>query len=126
LQDASNKVHLLRKELDFNQELADSLEELQVVSSLLDSAQDAASQDELLESLGKLDSARKGMTRLDGFENTRVSGLLHRRASQLRDLLMGEFLSAWNKNIVVDSQERRIWIFSQARGEQMSQVHGLF
>lgn len=109
-------MHLLRKELDFNQTLADSLEELQVVSGLLDSAQDAASQDELLESLEKFDSARKGMTRLDAFENTRVAGLLHRRASQLRDLLTEEFLNAWNKNIVVDSQERRIWIFSQAKG----------
>lgn len=122
MKDASNKVHLLRKELEFNQTLADTLEELQVVSGLLDSAQDAASEDELLESLGKLDNARKGLDRLDTFEKTRFTGLLRRRASQLRDLLAGMFLNAWNKNIAVDSQERRIWIFSHAKGVQVSHV----
>lgn len=120
VEDASNKVNLLNRELDFNQTLADTLEQLQIVSGLLDSAQEAASQDALLESLDKLDNARRVISQLEAYENTRFAGLLQRRANQLKELLSGKLLDVWNKSVVYDHQGRRITIHSQTTNSPLT------
>ena len=116
VEDTSNKVNLLRKELDFNETLADTLEQLQIVSGLLDSAQDAVFQDELLESLEKLDNARSVMMQLEAYDNTRFAGILKRRANQLQELLGGKLLDIWSKSIVCDYDNRKLTIHSNLIG----------
>lgn len=113
-------MHLLTSELDFNQTLADTLEQLQIVSGLLDSAQEAAYQDELPQSLDKLENARKGTDQLEAFGNTRFVGLLQRRANQLKELLSGKLLDVWNKSVVCDPKERRATVYTHPADSQLS------
>lgn len=110
----------MKKELDFNETLADTLEQLQIVSGLLDNAQEAASQDELPQSLEKLENARKVTDQLEAFGSTRFVGLLQRRASQLKELLSGKLLDAWNKSVICDSKERRVTLHTHPEDSQLS------
>ena len=120
VEDTSKKVNLLKKELDFNETLAGTLEQLQVVSGLLDSAQDAASEDELLQSLEKLDNAQGAMRQLETYESTRFAGVLQRRATQLQELLCGKLLDVWSKSIVCDYNDGKLTINSQPVGSPLS------
>jgi centromere/kinetochore protein ZW10 len=113
-------VHLLKSELDFNQTLADTLEQLQIASGLLDGAQEAAYQDELPQSLEKLENARKVTDQLEVFRNTRFVGLLQRRANQLKELLSGKLLDVWNKSVVCDPKERRVTVYTHPADSQLS------
>ncbi|KAF2435010.1 hypothetical protein EJ08DRAFT_580829 [Tothia fuscella] len=120
VEDATSKVELLRKELDFNVTLADTLEQLQIISGLLDGSQNAASEGDLAESLEKLGNAQKVIDQLDSFENTRFAGLVERRASQLRELLVAKVQEYWHGMVKYSSAERRITILNDMTGESGS------
>jgi centromere/kinetochore protein ZW10 len=115
--DASSKVELLRKELDFNVTLADTLEQLQIISGLLDSAQNAASEGSLSQSLEKLGNAHKIIGQLDSYENTRFAGLVQRRASQLKESLVAKVQSFWQSMVVLNHAHREITILDAIPGE---------
>jgi centromere/kinetochore protein ZW10 len=120
VKDASSKVDLLRKELDFNVTLAGTLEQLQIISGLLDGAQNAASEGELSDSLEKLGNARKVIDQLDSFENTRFAGLVQRRATQLRDILVGRVQEYWHGMVKFTPAERNVTIHGELKGEVRS------
>jgi centromere/kinetochore protein ZW10 len=113
-------VELLRKELDFNVTLADTLEQLQIISGLLDSAQNAASEGSLSQSLEKLQDAQKIIGQLDSYENTRFAGLVQRRASQLKELLVGRVQDYWHAMVIFSSAKREITILNDLPGEIVS------
>ncbi|RDI79972.1 hypothetical protein Vi05172_g10066 [Venturia inaequalis] len=109
-QDASSKVDLLKRELDYNVTLGHVIEQLQVAIGLLDAAQDFTLQKELLEALKKLAEARRVTTQLDTFENARFAGLVQRREAQMRELLGAKIAEYWNALIKVDASEGEIVI----------------
>jgi centromere/kinetochore protein ZW10 len=115
--DASSKVELLRKELDFNVTLADTLDQLQIISGLLDSAQNAASEGALEQSLQKLGDAHKIIGQLDSYENTRFAGLVQRRASQLKESLVAKVQTFWQSMVVLNHANREITILSDLPGK---------
>jgi protein transport protein DSL1/ZW10 len=116
-EDASSKVELLKRELDYNVTLGDVIEQLQVATGLLDAAQDLTSQRALLEALKKLAEARGVTTQLDTFENARFAGLVQRRESQIRELLGAKIIECWNALIKADASEGEIVINAELKGE---------
>ena len=121
--DAANKVDLLRKELDFNETLAGTLETLQVVAGLLDSVQNAMGEDErdLSKSLGKLEEAQRTLGGLDGFKNMRFAGLLEKRTGQIKERLVEEILGCWNSLVVVDTDQQSITVLQEKEGKPLTQ-----
>jgi centromere/kinetochore protein ZW10 len=114
--DASSKVELLRKELDFNVTLADTLEQLQIISGLLDNAHNAAAEGSLSQALEKLGGANKIITQLDSYENTRFAGLVQRRASQLKESLVARVQDYWHAMVTLNSSKREITILNDLPG----------
>jgi centromere/kinetochore protein ZW10 len=115
--DASSKVELLRKELDFNVTLADTLEQLQIISGLLDNAHNAATEGLLSQSLEKLGGANRIIAQLDSYENTRFAGLVQRRASQLKETIVARVQDYWHTMITLNSAKREITILNELPGE---------
>lgn len=115
-EDASSKVGLLKRELDYNVTLGDVIEQLQVATGLLDAAQDLTSQRALLEALKKLAEARAVTTQLDTFENARFAGLVQRREAQIRELLGAKIIECWNVLIKADASKGEVIINSQIQG----------
>lgn len=115
-EDASSKVELLKRELDYNATLGGVIEQLQVTTGLLDAAQDLTSQRALLEALKKLAEARGVTTQLDTFENARFAGLVQRREAQIRELLGSKIVECWNAMIKADASEGEIVINTELKG----------
>lgn len=115
-EDASNKVELLKRELDYNVTLGDVIEQLQVATGLLDAAQDLTSQRALLEALKKLAEARRVTTQLDTFENARFAGLVQRREAQIREILGAKIVECWNVLLNADASEGEIAINTELKG----------
>jgi centromere/kinetochore protein ZW10 len=110
VKDALSRVALLRKELEYNTSLADMIEQLQIISGLLENAHDSASQNELLGALEKLCDARKCMARLGCFENNRFCGIIQRRETQIRDLLVSKIVGCWSELVVTNQPARQVTI----------------
>ncbi|KAF2405634.1 hypothetical protein EJ06DRAFT_32354 [Trichodelitschia bisporula] len=117
--DATSKIDLLRKELDFNNALATTFNQLQSAWDLLASVGD---NDALLESLTRLETAQRVVGELDGFDNTQFAAILQRRASQVRGLLVTKALGCWNTMVVADAEARTITISQQADGMALQEV----
>lgn len=108
VQDATSKVSLLYSEIAYNESLAQVVEQLRDISTLLDSAQDAAVHGHVIHALERLEDANAAWKKLGAFENTRVVGVLKTRADQLRSAIVENTTESWNGLIAVDSAERRI------------------
>ncbi|TLD39152.1 hypothetical protein E2P81_ATG00139 [Venturia nashicola] len=119
-EDTSNKVDLLKRELDYNVTLGDVIEQLQVATGLLDAAQDLTSQRELLEALKKLAEARRVTTQLDSFENARFAALVQRREAQIRELLGAKIVECWNALIKADASEGEFVINTELTDKEHS------
>ncbi|OCK75915.1 hypothetical protein K432DRAFT_446386 [Lepidopterella palustris CBS 459.81] len=110
VEDAASKVRLLENELVFNETLVEIVEQIQTISELLENAQDAAVQDQVIQALDKLEEADEAMAHLGTFENTRVVGLLQSRANQLRAAIVENATECWNALLLTDSAEHRVTI----------------
>ncbi|QDS67434.1 hypothetical protein FKW77_000331 [Venturia effusa] len=112
-EDASSKVELLKRELDYNVTLGHVIEQLQAVMRLLDAAQHLTSRRALLEALKKLSEARRFTTQLDIFENARFAGLVQRREARIRELLGSKVVECWAALIKADASEGQVVINTQ-------------
>lgn len=108
VQDAEAKVRLLESEISYNKSLVGVVEQLQDISSLLESAQDAAVRSRIKHALEKLEDAETAFKRLSPFDNIRVVGLLKARSAQLRSAIVENVTESWNGLIVVEFSERKI------------------
>lgn len=114
--DASSKATLLKNELAFNDTLQATLERIKQASDLLDKAQDATVEQNIIEALDTLKMADDYIVHLGPFRDTRVAAVLHKRASQLRDTLAGSSLETWNLLIAVDVSKKCVTIKNEADG----------
>ncbi|KAF2242557.1 hypothetical protein BU26DRAFT_466911 [Trematosphaeria pertusa] len=108
VQDAATKVSFLHSEIAYNESLVQVVEQLQDISTLLESAQNAAVQGHVMHALERLEDADAAFKRLGPFENTRVVGLLKSRAEQLRSAITENLKELWNALIIIDPAEREV------------------
>ncbi|KAF2003469.1 WD40 repeat-like protein, partial [Amniculicola lignicola CBS 123094] len=106
--DAASKVSFLYSEIAYNESLVHVVQQLQDISTLLESASDAAVHGNVMHALERLEDADAAFTRLGPFGNTRVVGVLRNKQKQLRDAVEENTKEHWNALIIVDPTERRI------------------
>ncbi|KAF1974030.1 hypothetical protein BU23DRAFT_505803 [Bimuria novae-zelandiae CBS 107.79] len=115
VQDAVSKVSFLHSEIAYNESLVQVVEQLKDISTLLESAQEAAVCSHILHALERLEDAHGAFRRLGPFENTRVVGLLNTKADQLRSAIVENVTGIWNNLISVNTSDRRIILREQAK-----------
>lgn len=101
-------MSLLHSEIAYNESLAQVVEQLRDISSLLDSAQDAAVSGNVMYALQTLDDAEGAFARLGPFETTRVVGVLRNKEEQLRKAIVETVTESWNGLIAVDNTNHKI------------------
>jgi centromere/kinetochore protein ZW10 len=101
-------VSFLYSEIAYNETLVQVVEQLQDISTLLDSAKHAAVYSHILHALERLEDADGAFQRLGLFENTRAVGLLKARSADLRSAIVESVTETWNALVVVDTTEKRV------------------
>ncbi|KAL5448743.1 hypothetical protein PMIN07_000622 [Paraphaeosphaeria minitans] len=117
VQDAATKVSFLHSEIAYNESLVQVVEQLQDISTLLESAQDAAVRSHILHALERLEDADGAFKRLGPFENTRVVGLLKTRSGQLRSAIVENVTETWHSLLLVNPAERKITLKDEIERE---------
>lgn len=108
VQDAATKVSFLHSEIAYNDSLVHVVEQLQDISTLLESAQDAAVHNHIIHALERLEDADHAFKRLGSFESTRVVGLLKTKSGQLRSAIVENITETWHSLLLVNTAERKI------------------
>ncbi|ENI05989.1 hypothetical protein COCC4DRAFT_167680 [Bipolaris maydis ATCC 48331] len=108
VQDAASKVSLLHTEIAYNESLVQTVEQLRDISTLLDSAQNAAVNGHVLHAISTLEDADDAFKRLGPFMTTRVVGVLRNKQEQLKKALVETVIDSWNGLISVDSAMHKI------------------
>ena len=117
VQDAASKVSLLHTEIAYNESLARVVEQLKDISTLLESAQDAAVHKHILHALERLEDAEGAFKSLGPFENTRAVGLLKTKADQLKSAIVENITELWNSLVVVNAVDRKVTLRNEVEGE---------
>lgn len=108
VQDAASKLSLLHSEIAYNEKLAQVVEQLRDISTLLDSAQNAAVHGHVMHALNTLEDAEGAFKRLGPFEATRVVGVLKHKEEQLKKALVETVTESWNGLVSVDNTTHTI------------------
>jgi centromere/kinetochore protein ZW10 len=103
VQDAASKVSLLHTEIAYNESLAQAVGQLRDISTLLDSAQNAAVHGHVMHAIQTLEDANGAFKRLGPFETTRVVGVLKNKEEQLNKSIIETVTESWNSLISVDN-----------------------
>ncbi|KAF2441004.1 hypothetical protein P171DRAFT_446921 [Karstenula rhodostoma CBS 690.94] len=117
VQDAATKVSFLHSEIAYNESLVQVVEQLRDISTLLESAQDAAVHSHILHALERLEDADGAFKRLGPFETTRVVGLLKTRSGQLRSAIVENVTETWHSLLLVNTAERKITLREEVERE---------
>lgn len=120
VKDAGNKVKLLQEEVAYTQSVADTLEQLQICSGLLDNAKGALVEKDISLAAEKLGQANAGIKQLDQYQNSRFAGILQKRASQIKEELTARVWTEWNLLIQVHASDRKITIVDNAEQALLS------
>jgi centromere/kinetochore protein ZW10 len=108
-------------EIAYNENLMQVVEQLQDISALLESAQDAAVHSRTLHALERLEDADGAFKRLGPFEHIRVVGLLKARSGELRSAIVENVTESWNGLIMVDAGKKRVTLKEEI--EQEATIH---
>jgi centromere/kinetochore protein ZW10 len=108
VQDAASKVSLLHTEIAYNESLARVVEQLRDISTVLDSAQEAAVQGHIIHALERLEDADGAFKNLGSFESTRAVGVLRTKEDQLKKAIIETVTDSWNGLVDVDSANNKI------------------
>ena len=114
--DASAKVHLLKDEVAFNENLASTLQQIQDLRHTLDVGQDFQQTDRLADAVSSLKEAEGQLSSLHGCENTRLAGLMRARVTDFREVLGARLTELWNTLICVDPKASTISINQETLG----------
>jgi centromere/kinetochore protein ZW10 len=117
VQDAATKVSFLHSEIAYNESLVQVVEQLKDISTLLESAQDAAVRNHILHALERLEDADGAFKRLGPFENTRVVGLLKAKSGQLRSAIVENVTETWHSLLLINTTERKITLKDEVERE---------
>ncbi|KAF2033817.1 WD40 repeat-like protein [Setomelanomma holmii] len=108
VQDAASKVSLLHTEIAYNKSLARTVEQLRDISTVLDSAQEAAVHGHILHSLERLEDADGAFKSLGQFESTRAVSVLRTKEDQLKKAIIETVTESWNGLVLVDNTKHKI------------------
>lgn len=108
VQDAASKVSLLHTEIAYNESLVRVVEQLRDISTLLDSAQEAAVTGHVIKALERLEDADGAFKSLGAFESTRAVGVLRTKEDQLKKAIVETVTESWNGLVFVDYTNHRI------------------
>jgi centromere/kinetochore protein ZW10 len=84
------------------------VEQLRDISTVLDSAQEAAVRGHVIHALDRLEDADGAFKNLGPFESTRAVGVLRTKEEQLKKAIVETVTDSWNGLIHVDSTNNRI------------------
>lgn len=108
VQDAASKVSLLHTEIAYNESLARAVEQLRDISTLLDSAQNAAVHGHVMHAIQTLEDADGAFQGLGLFTTTRAVGVLKNKEEQLKKAIVETVTESWNGLIAVDNTNHKI------------------
>ncbi len=108
--DASSKVDLLKAEVIFNETLVKTIEQIQRIDQSLNSVQEAALGDRLVDAIEWLRKAQEEIGLLRSFENTTISTILKGKATELNKAITETIEECWNDLIQMDRSTGRISI----------------
>lgn len=110
VRDAASKVDLLKGEVIFNETLVKTLEQVQRIHQSLDSVQEAAIGDRLIDAIEWLGKAHEEIGLLRSFENTTITTILKGKAAELNKAIIETIEECWNDLIQMDRSTGRISI----------------
>ncbi|KAK8168092.1 hypothetical protein IWX90DRAFT_425066 [Phyllosticta citrichinensis] len=102
VQDATSKVALLRSELVYNETLEATLVRIKQASDLLDKAEDAAAEYQIINALDDLKEAEDYIVHMGSYKDTKVVGVLQKRIKQLRAGMAENAMDSWYLLLSVD------------------------
>ena len=108
--DAAGKVDLLKGEVDFNEHLVGTLQQVHDLRHTLGNAQQAALANELPDAIAFLKKADRELSELQGCENTRLAGLIRAKVADLHQTVAETLTEQWNTLIPVDTERSMISI----------------
>ncbi|KAJ4339062.1 ribosome biogenesis protein ytm1 [Didymella glomerata] len=108
LQDTASKVSLLHTEIAYNESLARVIEQLRDLSTLLDSAQEAAVRGHIMYAIERLEDVGSALKSMGPFESTRVVGVVKNKESQMRKAIIETVTEAWNALLEVDAANNKV------------------
>ncbi|KAH8731502.1 hypothetical protein GQ44DRAFT_746225 [Phaeosphaeriaceae sp. PMI808] len=108
VQDAASKVSLLQTEIAYNESLARVVKQLRDISTVLDTAQEAAVHGHVIHALERLEDADDAFKSLGQFETTRAVGVLRTKEEQLKKAIAETVTDSWNGLILIDNTNRKI------------------
>ena len=108
VQDAASKVGLLNNEIAYNESLARVVEQLRDISTLLDSAQDAAVRGHVMYAIERLEDVHGAFKSLGRFGNTRVVAVLKGKEAQMRKAIIDVLTESWNGLLDVDAVNNKV------------------
>ncbi|KAJ4336220.1 ribosome biogenesis protein ytm1 [Ascochyta clinopodiicola] len=108
IQDAASKVSLLHTEIAYNESLSRVIEQLRDITTLLDSAQNAAVRGHVMYAIERLEDVDGAFKNLGPFGTTRVVGVLKSKEAQMRSAIKETVLESWNALLVVDASSNKV------------------
>ncbi|KAI9821557.1 MAG: ribosome biogenesis protein ytm1 [Thelocarpon impressellum] len=121
--DSAGKKRLLQDEVAFNETLVGTLEVIQAISAGLDSAQEAAVENKMLEAIEMLDVSDARLGQLSNFDNTRPVKLIRQRSADLHRAVDERLDEFWDALMVVNRPEQRITLKHQIQRGSTLDVH---
>ena len=125
VQDAASKASLLHTEIAYNESLARVIEQLRDVSTLLDSAQDAAVRGHVMYAIERLEDVDGAFKSLGPFGSTRVVGVLKSKESQMRKAIVETVAESWNALLEVDAVNNKVSLRDSIERETRIEVNAV-
>lgn len=120
--DASSTVDLLKGEVTFNETLVKTLEHIQRIQQMLNSVQEAALGDRLVDAIVRLEKAQEQIGLLRSFENTTIATLLKGKAAELHKAIVETIEECWNDLIQMDRSTGRISIKNEVQSRAIPKL----
>ncbi|KEQ95618.1 hypothetical protein AUEXF2481DRAFT_4591 [Aureobasidium subglaciale EXF-2481] len=108
--DAGNKVHLLEKEVAFNESLASTLDLIRSSCRILDQADEAYANNDLRATLDHIKRCDASIAALSAVQDTRAVGLLQTRSSRFKATLLDKTTALAQALIQCDIETRSLLV----------------
>jgi centromere/kinetochore protein ZW10 len=123
VQDAASKVSLLHTEIAYNESLTRAVEQLREISTVLNSAQEAAINGRIIHALERLENTDAAFKNLGAFQTTRAVGVLKAKEDQLRKVIIENVTESWNGLVLVDNAHKKITLRETIELESVVEIH---
>ncbi|KAI9370780.1 hypothetical protein BJX61DRAFT_548759 [Aspergillus egyptiacus] len=123
--DAAAKVGLIEKEIDFNQAVTDTLEEVQNLWQQLDSARTLCRDGQIMNAIDSLEAIERTISLDSCFRNINVMRLLLEKVAALRREIVGFLHTRWNKHLELDQKKGQLVVSVDKLEETISALSRL-